>query len=138
MGGGLAEAMDGAGVFIGVSRGELLGKKEIGWMGENPIVLAMANPVPEIFPGEAKEAGAAIVGTGRSDYANQVNNALAFPSIFRAAIDKRRKIDQKMLLAASSAIVEYHEPRLSRESLLPSILDGKLHLFVAGKLKRLK
>lgn len=132
--GGLEEAMEGAGVFIGVSKGGLLRKREIGMMAKDPIVLAMANPVPEIFPRDAKQAGAAIVGTGRSDYANQVNNALAFPAIFKAAIKMRRQIDQEMLVAASSAIVEYHKPKLARDCILPSILDKGVHSYVSRKL----
>lgn len=129
--GDLATAVTGAGVFIGVSRPGVMTPKLVKRMAADPIIIAMANPVPEIWPDEAKAAGAAIVCTGRSDFPNQVNNALAFPGIFRAAIDTKSKINQAMKVAASVAIREYHRPNLSKDDILPSILDPKVHTFIA-------
>ncbi len=125
--GPLSRALAGAGAFIGVSRGNLVKQDDVRMMEENPIIIAMANPIPEIMPDEAKKAGAGIVASGRSDFANQVNNALAFPGIFRAAITLRTQITRDMLLTASQAIVAYHKPHLSRENLMPSILDEGIH-----------
>ncbi|PGZ97764.1 NAD-dependent malic enzyme [Bacillus pseudomycoides] len=103
--GTLKEAIDGADIFIGVSAPNVLTKELVKTMNENPIVFAMANPVPEIFPEEALEAGAAVVGTGRSDYPNQVNNVLAFPGIFRGALDVRATdVTEEMKLAAAYGI----------------------------------
>ncbi|PWU24020.1 NAD-dependent malic enzyme [Candidatus Cerribacteria bacterium 'Amazon FNV 2010 28 9'] len=133
--GTLAHALKRAGVFIGVSKGNLLKAEDIQRMDKDAIVIAMANPIPEIMPDVAKQAGAAIVATGRSDFENQVNNALAFPGIFRAAIDMNTKITQKMLVCAAQAIVAYHQDHLSASSLLPSILDDGVHLAIANALK---
>ncbi|MDQ3008972.1 MAG: NADP-dependent malic enzyme [bacterium] len=133
--GDVAEALRAAEIFIGVSRAGLLTPELVKLMAPEPIVIAMANPVPEILPEVALAAGVAVMATGRSDFANQVNNALAFPGIFRAAIDTRSKITEKMKVAAAEAILEYHRPSLSRENLLPSILDGKVHEFIAEKVR---
>ncbi|MCD6225616.1 NADP-dependent malic enzyme [bacterium] len=127
----LPDALKGADIFIGVSRAGVLKPEWIGLMNSQPLVIAMANPVPEIMPEEAKKAGAALVATGRSDFPNQVNNALAFPGIFRAAIDYRKQINEKMLLAAAKAIVNYHRSRLSSSNLMPSILDPRVHQVIA-------
>ncbi|MBR1443770.1 MAG: NADP-dependent malic enzyme [Firmicutes bacterium] len=105
--GGLKEAVEGADIFIGVSAPNILTKEMIKTMNKEPIIFAMANPVPEIMPDEAKEAGALIVATGRSDYPNQINNVLAFPGIFRGALDVRAKdINDEMKLAAADALAK--------------------------------
>ena len=101
MRGTLKEAINQADIFIGVSAPNVLTKELVQTMNEKAIVFAMANPIPEIFPEDALEAGATVVGTGRSDYANQVNNVLAFPGIFRGALDVRATdITEEMKLAA--------------------------------------
>jgi malate dehydrogenase (oxaloacetate-decarboxylating) len=100
-------------------------------MNSNPIIIAMANPIPEIMPDTAKKAGAMIVATGRSDFPNQVNNALAFPGVFRGAIDARAKITQEAKLASVTAIVDYHKTTLGLGNLMPSILDSGVHMAVA-------
>lgn len=134
--GSLADALAGAGVFIGVSRPGILQPEMVKAMAKDAVIIAMANPVPEIWPDEAKAAGAAIVCTGRSDYPNQVNNALAFPGIFRAAIDKRAKITETMKIAAAEAIREYHKTQVAMDNLLPSILDPKVHSFIARQVAK--
>ncbi len=136
--GALPKALRGADIFIGVSRAKVLRPAWVKLMREQPIIIAMANPEPEIMPDEAYRAGAGLVATGRSDYPNQVNNALAFPGIFRAAIDRRRRITEKMFIQAAKAIVNYHRPRLSRTRLLPSILDLRAHRAIVKALERLE
>ena len=119
--GTLADAMKGADVFIGVSRPRLVTQDMVRSMAKDPIVFAMANPVPEIMPELAKEAGACVVGTGRSDYPNQVNNVIAFPGIFRGALDCRaERITEEMKEAAARAIAGViPEDELSPEYVLP-------------------
>ncbi len=131
--GGLAEAMQGADVFIGVSVPGVLKPEMIATMAEKPIVLAMANPVPEIMPQEAKAAGAAVVGTGRSDYPNQINNVLAFPGIFRGALDVRaRDINDEMKMAASLAIASLvSAEELNPEYIIPKAFDPRVGETVA-------
>ena len=103
--GGLGDVIEGADVFIGVSGPGVLKKEMVKKMADKPIVFAMSNPVPEITPEDAKEAGVAIMATGRSDYPNQINNVLAFPGIFRGALDVRASdINEEMKLAAAKAI----------------------------------
>ena len=121
--GGLKDVLAGADVFIGVSRGGLLKADDIKTMGPGPIVLAMANPVPEIMPDEAKRGGAAVVGTGRSDFPNQVNNVLAFPGIFRGALDAAApRITPAMKLAAAHALADaVSDP--TPDHVLPDPLD---------------
>tara|TARA_B100000809_G_scaffold222029_1_gene230734 strand:- start:769 stop:1683 length:915 start_codon:yes stop_codon:yes gene_type:complete len=121
--GSLFEAMKGADVFIGLSRGGLLNPENIRDMASDPIVLAMANPVPEIMPEEAFEGGAAIVGTGRSDLPNQINNSLVFPGIFRGALDAgASRISEDMKLAAAYALADsVKQP--SSDEILPDPLD---------------
>ncbi len=121
--GGLDDAMTGADVFIGVSKGALLTPVSIKKMNEKPIIFAMANPTPEIMPDEAKEAGAFIVGTGRSDLPNQVNNVLAFPGVFLGAIQARaHTITNEMKIEAAFALAECVEnPTI--DNILPSPLD---------------
>ncbi len=132
--GGLAEAMVGADVFIGVSVPGVLKPEMIATMAENPIVLPMANPVPEIMPEEALAAGAAVVGTGRSDYPNQINNVLAFPGIFRGALDVRaRDINDEMKMAASLAIASLvSDEELSAEYIIPKAFDSRVGKAVAA------
>jgi malate dehydrogenase (oxaloacetate-decarboxylating) len=121
--GTLAEAVKGADVVIGVSAPGIITKEMIRSMNKDPIVFAMANPVPEIWPDEACEAGAAVVGTGRSDFPNQINNVLAFPGIFRGALDARAKrITDEMKIAAAHAIADYVK-KPHRNRIMPSILD---------------
>ncbi len=131
--GGLAEAVAGADVFVGVSAPGVLKPEMIASMAEKPIVLPMANPVPEIMPDEALSAGAAVVGTGRSDYPNQINNVLAFPGIFRGALDVRaRDINDEMKVAASLAIASLvSDEELSAEYIIPKAFDERVGKAVA-------
>lgn len=131
--GSLADAMKGADVFIGVSRPNLVSKEMVASMAEMPILFPMANPNPEITPELAKEAGAAVVGTGRSDYPNQINNVLAFPGIFRGALDVRAKdINEEMKVAAAIAIAQYiPDDELTSENIIPSALDRAVTRSVA-------
>ncbi|HAJ94045.1 MAG TPA: NAD-dependent malic enzyme [Synergistaceae bacterium] len=126
--GPLAEVIEGADAFLGVSRPGLLTQDMVRRMAKDPVIFAMANPTPEIFPEEALEAGAAVVATGRSDFPNQVNNCLGFPGIFRGALDVRaRRINEEMKLAASLALAElvsYEE--LSKNYIIPSALDPRV------------
>ena len=123
--GTLADVIKGADVFIGVSAPGVLTKEMVAGMAENAIVFACANPTPEIFPDEAKAAGAAVVSTGRSDYPNQRNNVLAFPGIFRGALDARAsEINDEMKIAAAHALAGMvGDDRLSRDNLLPQAFD---------------
>jgi malate dehydrogenase (oxaloacetate-decarboxylating) len=129
--GTLADAMTGADVFIGVSAPDVVNEDMIRSMNPDPIVFAMANPVPEIWPDAAKRAGAGVVGTGRSDFPNQINNVLAFPGIFRGALDARAtRITDEMKIAAAHAIADY-VPRPQRDRILPNILDKDVTKAVA-------
>ena len=129
--GTLADAMEGADVVIGVSAPGIITQEMIRSMNKDPIVFAMANPVPEIWPDAANEAGAAVVGTGRSDFANQINNVLAFPGIFRGALDARAtRISDEMKIAAAHAIAGCVK-RPHRHRILPSILDKSVTRAVA-------
>ena len=129
--GRLRVALIGADVFIGVSVGNLLTAKDIELMAGNPIIFALANPTPEIMPDIALAAGAAIVGTGRSDFPNQVNNVLAFPGVFRGALDARAKqITNHMKLAAAYAIAN-SVPQPTRDMIIPSSLDAAVAQAVA-------
>lgn len=136
--GTLEHALAGADVFIGVSGPGALTKTGIRAMAEKPIVFAMANPVPEIMPDQALEAGAFIVATGRSDYPNQINNVLAFPGIFRGALDVRAQcISEGMKMAAAKAIaglIEEHE--LAREYIIPNPFDSRVSKAVAAGVAR--
>ena len=126
--GSLSEVIKGADAFLGVSRPGLLSGEMVRSMADSPIVFAMANPTPEIFPEEAIAAGAAVVATGRSDFPNQVNNCLGFPGIFRGALDVRaRCINEEMKLAASGALASLvSEAELSKEYIIPSALDPRV------------
>ena len=131
--GGLAEAMKGADVFIGVSAPGVVSEEMVASMAKDSIVFPMANPTPEIMPEKAKAAGARIVGTGRSDYPNQINNVLAFPGIFRGALDCRAStINEEMKVATSYALASYiPEAELNEENIIPSALDKNVAATVA-------
>lgn len=135
MRGTLADALVGADVFIGVSVAGALKPEMIKTMNADPIVFAMANPVPEIMYDEAMAAGVKVMGTGRSDFPNQINNVLAFPGIFRGALDAgARDINYDMKLAAAEAIAELVEPeKLCAEYIIPSALDPRVAKHVAEK-----
>jgi malate dehydrogenase (oxaloacetate-decarboxylating) len=129
--GSLADAMEGADVFIGVSAPGIVTGEMVRRMNDNPIVFAMANPVPEIMPDVAKRAGAAVAGTGRSDFPNQINNALAFPGVFRGALDAlATRISDDMKIAAAHALANYI-PNPSRDHILPTILDREVTRAIA-------
>src|SRR3989344_2508908 len=130
----LKNALKNADIFIGVSKGNLLTKEMIGSMNKNPIIFALANPNPEIMPDLAKEAGAFIVGTGRSDFPNQINNVLAFPGIFRGALDiKAKRITDKMKIAAAEALASVIKP--SVDKILPSPFDKEIVPRIADAVK---
>lgn len=133
--GSLADALRGADVFIGVSKGNTLTKDMIVTMAAGPIIFAMANPIPEIFPQDALEAGAAVVGTGRSDFPNQINNSLVFPGVFRGALDaKATKITKEMQLAAARALAGSVEP--TKDKILPHALDKTVVKKIAEAVKK--
>ena len=133
--GGLPDALKNADVFIGVSAPNILKKEWIKTMGENPMIFALANPIPEILPTDALNGGAFIVATGRSDFPNQINNALAFPGIFRGAIDAMApRITKKMMLAASFAIADFIKIP-TKNNFIPAVLNKKIHLAVARAVK---
>lgn len=123
--GGLADAMKGADVFVGVSRPNLVSPEMVKSMAEKPVLFPMANPDPEITYDLAKQSGAFIVGTGRSDYPNQINNVLVFPGVFKGALSVRAKaITEEMKLAAAHAIADFiPEDKLSVDYIIPSALD---------------
>lgn len=126
--GGLREAIAGKDVFIGVSAADIVDEDMVQSMAEKPIILALANPNPEIAPEKAKAAGAAVVGTGRSDYPNQVNNVLAFPGIFRGALDARApQITEEMKIAAAYALAALADDgRLSPDYIIPDAFDERV------------
>jgi malate dehydrogenase (oxaloacetate-decarboxylating) len=129
--GKLEDAMIGADVFIGVSAPNLVTEEMVRSMNRDAIVFAMANPVPEIWPDVAKKAGAAVVGTGRSDFPNQINNVLAFPGIFRGALDARAtRITDEMKIAAAHAIANFVTKPL-HDRIMPNILDKAVTKSVA-------
>ena len=126
IGGSLEDALERADIFIGVSKAGLLTPDMVRTMAKDPIIFAMANPEPEIMPEEAKAAGVAVMATGRSDFPNQVNNALAFPGIFRGALDNRvNKITDDHKIAAAEVIAGLVESP-SAELIIPSVLDERL------------
>jgi malate dehydrogenase (oxaloacetate-decarboxylating) len=131
--GTLAEAMVGADMFLGVSAPNIVNEEMVKSMAENPIIFAMANPTPEIMPDVAKKAGAAVVGTGRSDFPNQINNVLCFPGMFRGALDCRATdINEEMKVAASYAIAELvTDDKLSADYILPDATDKRIGQAVA-------
>jgi malate dehydrogenase (oxaloacetate-decarboxylating) len=135
--GSLADAMKGADIFVGVAAPDIVTKEMVSSMAKDSILFAMANPTPEIMPDLAKEAGARVVGTGRSDFPNQVNNVLAFPGIFKGALEGRaNKITEEMCLAAASAIAGVvPENELSEVNIIPYAFDPKVVEAVAEAVK---
>ena len=135
--GGLADVIKGADVFVGVSAPGSLTKEMVRSMAKDPIIFAMANPIPEIMPCEAIEAGAKIVGTGRSDFPNQINNVLAFPGIFRGALDVHaRDINDEMKLAAAEAIASViPENEIKPEYIIPDAFNPAVKEAVASAVK---
>lgn len=136
--GSLADAMRDADIFIGVSAPGIVTSEMVASMNPDSILFAMANPIPEIMPDAAKSAGARIVGTGRSDFPNQVNNVIAFPGIFKGALEGRaRQITDEMKLAAALAIADLvKEDELNEENILPDALNAELANVVAQAVKR--
>ena len=132
--GTLADALRGADVFVGVSAPHIVSQDMIRSMAQDAVVFPMANPVPEIEPEEAKAAGAAIVGTGRSDHPNQINNVLVFPGLFRGALDVRaREINEEMKLAASHALAGLvTAEELNKDYILPKAFDKRVGPTVAA------
>ena len=131
--GSLAEVLRGADVFIGVSAPKLLTREMVATMNKDAIIFACANPVPEIYPDEAKAGGAAVVSTGRSDFPNQVNNVLAFPGIFRGALDVRASdINDEMKIAAAKALAGLvSDSELNADYILPAAFDPRVKDAVA-------
>lgn len=132
--GTLADALIGADVFIGVSAPRLVTSEMVRTMNTDPVIFACANPVPEIFPDEAKTGGAAVISSGRSDYPNQINNVLAFPGIFRGAFDCRAKtINEEMKLAAAEALAGLvSDDELSADYIIPKAFDRRVGPAVAA------
>ncbi len=135
--GSLVDAVKGKDVFIGVSRPKMLTPEMIDTMNDKPIVFAMANPEPEIMPDEAKKSGVFIMGTGRSDFPNQVNNVLAFPGVFKGALECRAsEINEEMKVAAAKAIADFvPENELGREKILPMAFEPGIAESVAEAVK---
>ena len=135
--GSLADAMKGADIFVGVSAPGIVSKEMVASMNPDAILFAMANPVPEIMPDLAKEAGAKVVGTGRSDFPNQVNNVVAFPGIFRGALEGRAThITEEMKLAAAKAIAGLvPEEELNEDNIMPEAFNPKVAEVVAEAVK---
>jgi malate dehydrogenase (oxaloacetate-decarboxylating) len=135
--GGLTDVMNGADIFIGVSKPNLVTEEMIKSMNERPIIFALANPVPEVMPDLAEKAGAFIIATGRSDFKNQVNNVLAFPGIFRGALDNGVKqiTDQMLIKAAEGLASVVSEP--SVDKILPDVFDRNVASKVAEAIKNL-
>ena len=131
--GSLADVMKGADLFIGVSAGNIVSPEMVKSMAEDAVIFPMANPTPEIMPELALQAGAAVVGTGRSDFPNQINNVLAFPGIFRGALDVRaREINEEMKLAAAEALASLVSPaELKKDYILPRAFDPRVGPAVA-------
>ena len=136
--GDLSDALVGADLFVGVSAPGILKPEMVKTMNRDAIIFAMANPTPEIMPDEAKAAGARVIGTGRSDFPNQVNNVLAFPGIFRGALDVRAKeINEEMKLAAAYAIANYiKDEDVNENNVIPSALDKNVAIKVAEAISK--
>ncbi len=136
--GDLTSMLEGADVFIGVSVAGILSKEMVKQMNEDPIIFAMANPDPEITPEDAKDAGVKIIGTGRSDYPNQVNNVLAFPGIFRGALDVRAtRINEEMKVAAAEAIASLiNDEDLHEDYVIPGAFDPRVAPAVASSVAK--
>ncbi len=133
--GGLVEALKGVDAIIGVSGPGLMDASHVRLMAKNPIVFALANPIPEILPAEAKRGGAAVIGTGRSDFPNQINNALVFPGVFRGALDNgvRKITDDMKVNAALNLAALVKKP--SRENLIPNVFDKRVVPAVAKAIR---
>ena len=131
--GTLADVLPGADIFFGMSAPNVLTADMVRTMAKDPMVFAMANPVPEIMPEEAKRGGAAVVGTGRSDYPNQINNVLAFPGVFRGALDVRASdINEEMKIAAAYALANLiSDEELNAENIMPKPFDPRVRDAVA-------
>lgn len=136
--GSLEEMLEGADIFIGVSVGGALKQDMVKKMNDDPIIFAMANPDPEILPDDAKAVGAKIIGTGRSDFPNQVNNVLAFPGIFRGALDVRAtRINEKMKIAAAEAIASLiTEDELNADYVIPAPFDARVAPLVSSSVAK--
>ena len=136
--GTLKDVMVGSDVFIGLSAPGMVTKDMVRNMAKAPIIFSMANPTPEIMPEDAKAAGAAVVGTGRSDYANQINNVLAFPGIFRGVLDVRASdINDKMKIAAAEAIASLvSDEELNADYIIPAPFDPRVRKAVAEAVKK--
>ena len=137
--GTLADALNGADIFVGVSAPNIVTKEMVASMNKDAILFAMANPVPEIMPDLAKEAGAKVVGTGRSDFPNQVNNVVAFPGIFKGALEGRAtKITEEMKLATAKAIASLvPDEELNENNILPEAFDPRVADVVSEAVKEL-
>ena len=137
--GSLADAMCGADIFVGVSAPGIVTKEMVASMNSDAILFAMANPVPEIMPDLAKEAGARVVGTGRSDFPNQVNNVVAFPGIFKGALEGRAsQITEEMKLATANAIAGLvSDEELNENNILPEAFDSRVADVVSKAVKEL-
>jgi len=137
--GSLTDAMRGADIFVGVSAPGIVTKEMVASMNSDAILFAMANPVPEIMPDLAKEAGARVVGTGRSDFPNQVNNVVAFPGIFKGALEGRAtQITEEMKLATANAIASLvSDEELNENNILPEAFDSRVADVVSKAVKEL-
>lgn len=135
--GSLADALIGADIFVGVSAPNIVTKEMVASMNKDSILFAMANPIPEIMPDLAKEAGAKVVGTGRSDFPNQVNNVIAFPGIFKGALEGRAtQITEEMKLAAANALADLvDEKDLNEDFILPEAFDPRVCQVVSDAVK---
>lgn len=136
--GTLADALKGADIFVGVSAPGILTAEMVSAMNKDAIIFAMANPVPEIMPDIAKAAGARVIGTGRSDFPNQVNNVVAFPGIFKGALEGRaRQITEEMKLAAALAIAGLvPDDELSEDNIMPQAFDPRVSEIVSNAVKQ--
>ena len=136
--GTLSDALEGSDIFIGVSAGNILKKDMVKKMNKDAVIFAMANPVPEIMPEDALEAGAVIVGTGRSDYPNQINNVLAFPGLFKGALEaKSKKITEDMKIEAAKAIAYIlNDDDLRKDYIIPDVFDKRVVESVAEAVKK--
>ncbi|MDR2456968.1 MAG: NADP-dependent malic enzyme [Clostridiales Family XIII bacterium] len=137
--GKLEDALIGADIFIGVSAPDIITKEMILSMNENPFIFAMSNPVPEIMPDIARDAGAAVIATGRSDFPNQINNVLAFPGVFKGALEgKKKKITEEMKKSAAKALAYYiKDDDLSEDYIIPSPFDDGVADTIAKSIKNL-
>ena len=137
--GTLADALKGADIFVGVSAPNIVTEEMVASMNQDAILFAMANPVPEIMPDKAKAAGARVVGTGRSDFPNQVNNVVAFPGIFKGALEGRAaQITEEMKLATAKAIASLvPDDQLNEDNILPEAFDPRVAEAVSKAVREL-